>query len=56
MVLLTMSAQLQSYVALAIVLVAIIWMAWRTFGRKKKPGCGGGCGCSADEFKEKLKH
>jgi len=49
-----MSAQLQSYVALAIVLVTVIWMTWRNFGGKKKPG-GGGCGCPADEFKEKLK-
>lgn len=50
-----MGAQLQSYVALAIVLVTVVWLVWRSFGGKKKPGCGGDCGCPADEFKEKLK-
>lgn len=50
-----MSPQIQTYVALAIVLATVLWLGRRLFGGKKKPGCGGGCGCPADEFKEKLK-
>ncbi len=50
-----MSSQLQSYVALAIVLVTVVLLVRHFFGAKKKPGCGGDCGCAADDFKEKLK-
>lgn len=50
-----MSSQLQTYAALAIVLTTIVWLVWHFFGGKKKPGCGGDCGCATDEFKEKLK-
>lgn len=51
----TMGSQLQSYAALGIVLVAVVWLAWYYLGGKKKPGCGGDCGCATDKFKEKLK-
>ncbi len=50
-----MNPELQSYAALAIVGVTGVWLVWHYVGRKKKTGCGGGCGCPADEFKEKLK-
>lgn len=50
-----MSAQVQSYVALAIVLATVVWMVRHFLGGKKKPGCGGDCGCPANEFKDKLK-
>jgi hypothetical protein len=42
-------------VALAIVLATVFWLGRHFFGGKKKPGCGGDCGCPADEFKEKIR-
>lgn len=51
-----MDAQLQTYVALAIVLLTAVWLVRHFLGGKKKPICGGDCGCPANEFKEKLKH
>lgn len=50
-----MSPQIQTYAALAIVLVAAVWLVWRSVGGEKKPGCGGDCGCATDKFKGKLK-
>ena len=50
-----MGSLLQTYVALAIVLLAAVGLIRRFWGGRKKPGCGGGCGCSADEFKKKLR-
>ncbi|MBI2516462.1 MAG: FeoB-associated Cys-rich membrane protein [Opitutae bacterium] len=50
-----MSARLQTYIALGLVLAALVWLVRHFLGAKKKPGCRGDCGCPADQFKEKLK-
>ena len=50
-----MSPEIQTYVALAIVAVAVIGLGRHFFGKRKKPGCGGDCGCSANDLKSKLK-
>ena len=50
-----MKPELQTLAALALVGAAAIWLALRALGRRRKPGCGGDCGCPADEFKTKLK-
>ena len=50
-----MSAETQTLAALALVAAAAVWLAMRALGKKKKPGCGGDCGCPTDELKAKLK-
>ena len=50
-----MSANLQTIVALTLVAIAASWLVLRAFAKKKNPGCGGDCGCPAQEFKSKLK-
>jgi hypothetical protein len=50
-----MTPQLQSVLALIVVAVAVTWMIARTLAKRKKPGCGGDCGCPPSEFKAKLK-
>ena len=50
-----MSPQIQTYVAVALVLAAAVGLAWHYLGGKKKPGCGGDCGCAPDKFKDKLR-
>lgn len=39
-----MSGDVQSIAALAVVALTIAAFVWRAF-RRKKTGCGGGCGC-----------
>jgi hypothetical protein len=48
------SASFQSIAALVIVALAVTWLGWRMLA-KRKPGCGGGCGCPASEIKATLK-
>jgi len=50
-----MSSPLQTIAALVAVAIAATWLLWRTFAKKKNPGCGGDCGCSTDPLKAKLK-
>jgi len=50
-----MTPELQTVLALAVVALTATALIWRTWAKRKQPGCGGGCGCSADEFKAKLK-
>jgi len=46
-----MSPAVQSLVALAFVALAATWLVLRAFAKKKSPGCGGDCGCSASRIK-----
>jgi hypothetical protein len=50
-----MSSQFQTYAALAVVAVALIWLVARTVAKRKNPGCGGDCGCPSSELKGKIK-
>jgi hypothetical protein len=50
-----MSPQFQTVAALAVVVVAATWLVRRALAKRKIPGCGGDCGCPANEFKAKLK-
>jgi len=51
-----MSPQIQSYLALVIVGVAMIWLVWRSVAKRKKPGCGGDCGCASSDLKAKIRN
>ena len=37
----------QTWTALGIVALTAGVFVWRALVKKKKPGCGGGCGCAA---------
>jgi hypothetical protein len=50
-----MTPHFQTILALAVVAVAAGWLVLGAVSKKKKPGCGGGCGCATDDFKAKLK-
>jgi len=50
-----MTAEIQTFAALAVVAVAATWLVLRSLAKRKHPGCGGDCGCPANEFKAKLK-
>ena len=50
-----MTPNVQTFLALTTVAIAAVWLALGALAKKKKPGCGGGCGCATDEFKAKLK-
>jgi len=49
-----MSPALQTALALAIVAVAAAWLAARALSRRRKPGCGGDCGCAPGDLKGKI--
>jgi len=51
----TVSASFQTFAAIAVVAGTIAAFVWRALAKRRRPGCGGGCGCPADEFKAKLK-
>jgi hypothetical protein len=46
-----MSPRIQTYLALAVVALAIAGLAYRLVSKKAKPGCGGDCGCATDRLK-----
>ena len=48
-----MNAGIQTLLALAVVAVAATGLVLRVFARRKKPGCGGDCGCAASAIKVK---
>ncbi len=48
-----MSADVQTYLAWLVVVMAAAGLIWRTVAKRNKPGCGGGCGCPTDELKAK---
>jgi hypothetical protein len=40
-----MNSEIQSLLALAIVVLAAGWLVRRAFAKRKHPGCGHDCGC-----------
>jgi hypothetical protein len=46
-----MSVDFQTIAALVVVAIAATWLIIRTFGKQRKPGCGGGCDCPTQELK-----
>jgi hypothetical protein len=46
----------QTPIAFTVVLIALTALVRGVYLKRKKPGCGMGCGCSTDAFKAKLKH
>jgi hypothetical protein len=49
------NATLQTIAALSIVATTATWLMLRSIAKRKKPGCGGDCGCPATEIKAKLR-
>jgi len=45
----------QTPLALLVVAVTLGLLLRGAWKKRRKPGCGGDCGCPADDFKEKLK-
>jgi FeoB-associated Cys-rich membrane protein len=50
-----MTPEIQTFLALLVVAIAVAWLVRRTLAKRKNPGCGGDCGCPTDELKAKLK-
>jgi len=50
-----MSPEIQTLLALAAVATAAAWLVGRWYANRKKPGCGGACGCPTDELKAKVR-
>ena len=46
-----MSADLQTIAALVVVAIAATYLITRTVSKRRKPGCGGDCGCPTQELK-----
>ena len=46
-----MNPPIQSFLALAIVAIAVVWLVRRSLAKRKHPGCGDDCGCPATEVK-----
>src|ERR1035438_4925167 len=46
-----MSHQFQTLSALLLVAIAATWLALRAVARRKKPGCGGDCGCAPGDLR-----
>lgn len=44
-----MTPEIQTAIALALVAGAAGYFVARWFRARKKPGCGGGCGCSSSQ-------
>jgi hypothetical protein len=45
-----MRPELQTAIALGLVLAAVGYFVIRWLRARRKPGCGGGCGCSGKKF------
>ena len=50
-----MSDNLQTLLALLVVAVTAVLLVRGAWKKRRKPGCGGDCGCPADDFKKALK-
>ena len=50
-----MIENLQTLLALLVVVVTAGLLARGAWKKRRKPGCGGDCGCPADDFKKGLK-
>lgn len=46
-----MTPEFQTVAALVVVALAVIGLVARTIRRRRKPGCGGDCGCPTRELK-----
>jgi hypothetical protein len=46
-----MSSAVQTWVALAIVALAAIWLVRRVIAKRRNPGCGSDCGAVSPEIK-----
>jgi hypothetical protein len=45
------SSEIQSIAALVVVAITIAWLLARALGKRRNPGCGGGCGCPTEKLK-----
>ncbi len=45
-----MTPEIQTAIALALVAGAVLYFVRGWWNRRKKLGCGGGCGCSSKKF------
>ena len=50
-----MSSDFQTIAALVVVALAAAALIARAVAKRRKPGCGGDCGCPAAEIKDTLK-
>jgi len=48
-----MNSLAQTAIALVIVAVAATWLVVRAVRKRSKPGCGGDCGCAAEDLRAK---
>jgi len=48
-----MNSLAQTIIALAIVAIAATWLIVRAVRKRSKPGCGGDCGCAAEDLRAK---
>ena len=46
-----MSPEFQTIAALVVVALTATWLIARAIARRRKPGCGGECGCPTQELK-----
>jgi len=46
-----MSPELQSIVALIVVVVTVALLVARGWKKRRNPGCGGGCACPTEKLK-----
>jgi hypothetical protein len=46
-----MSSDFQTIAALVVVALTATWLIARTVAKRRKPGCGGDCGCPTRELK-----
>ncbi|MEJ1973752.1 MAG: FeoB-associated Cys-rich membrane protein [Lacunisphaera sp.] len=47
-----MASSTQTILALAVVVLAAVWLLRGWFAKKKSPGCGGDCGTVSPEVKK----
>jgi hypothetical protein len=45
------SSNFQSIAALVVVALTVTWLIARMVAKRRKPGCGGDCGCPTQELK-----
>ncbi len=50
-----MIANWQTPLALLVVVVTLALLMRSAWKKRRKPGCGGDCGCPTDDFKARLK-
>ncbi len=50
-----MNAEVQTVIALTIVVATVTWLLFRVFAKRKNPGCGGCGACPPSELKTKFR-